>query len=233
MSVARVLTCSALFRGSGSAWSRIPWLSTLHQQCVTCTWKWWMAQTLEDFQEQFPTWKEASLRLWLWYTLYRRSELYQDWDWQIVKSRAVFARHLITPCPTLKPDNLEEGKAAHKRAEQIRRNEHSTLIVELKHCLPPEFLDGCQSTNQRPGYTKNGILKAMLMYHKHQAAVIEKQRKIIEAEAAKNAASEEESNARLIQRVQQCVAYEESRCWSRTRKAYQYVCYYQLLCLHF
>ena len=92
------------------------------------------------------------------------------------------------------------------------RNEHSTLKVELEHCLPPDFLDGCQSRNQRPGYTKNGILKAMLMYHKHQAAVIEKQRKIIEAQAAKNAALEEESNARLMQRVQQCVAYEESRC---------------------
>ena len=125
---------------------------------------------------------------------------------------------ISSPRPTLKPDNLdvdrgawymvEEGKAANKRAEQIRRNEHSTLIVELEHCLPPEFLDGCQPRNQRPGNTKNGILKAML---KHQAAVIEKQRNINEAQAAKNAALEE-SNATLMQRVQQCVAYEESRC---------------------
>ena len=115
---------------------------------------------------------------------------------------------------TLKPDDLyvdrgpqhmiEEGKAAHKRAEQIRRNEHSTLIVGLEHCLPAEFSDGCQPRNQRPGYTKNGILKAMLKYHKHQAAVIKKQRKMIDGEAAKNAALED-SNAMLMQRLQQCV----------------------------
>lgn len=111
--------------------------------------------------------------------------------------------------PTLKTENLdmdrgarhmaEEGKVAHKRAEQIRRNENSTLIAELEHCLHPEFLDGCQPRNQRPGYTKNGILKAMLRYHKHQAAMIEKQRKMIEAQAAKNAALEE-SNTTLMQR---------------------------------
>ena len=82
--------------------------------------------------------------------------------------------------PTLKPNDLdvdrgakhmiEEGKVAHKRAKQIRGNENSTLIVDLERCLPPECLDGCQPRNQRPGYTKNGILKAVLGYHKHQAA---------------------------------------------------------------
>ena len=106
---------------------------------------------------------------------------------------------------------VEEGKAAHKRAEQIRQNEISTLIVELEHCLPPEFLDGCQPRNQRPGYTKNGVLKTMLRYHKHRAAVIEQQRKLTEAQAANNAALEE-SNAMLMQRLQQCVAFKESRC---------------------
>ena len=50
---------------------------------------------------------------------------------------------------TLKPDDLDvdrrgrhmvkEGKAAHKRAEQIRRNERSVLIVGLEHCLPVNF----------------------------------------------------------------------------------------------
>ena len=78
------------------------------------------------------------------------------------------------------------------------RNEDSTLIVGLERCLPPEFLAGCQPRNQRPRYTKNVILKALLRYHKHKAAVIEKERKIIEAQAAKNAALEE-NNAMLMQ----------------------------------
>ena len=105
-----------------------------------------------------------------------------------------------------KPDAdqvVEEGKVAHKRAEQERRNERSTLITELEHCLPPKFLDGCQPRNQRPGYTKNGILRATLNYQKHQAAVIEEQLKIIEAQAAATVALKE-SNTTLVQQVQQC-----------------------------
>ena len=104
---------------------------------------------------------------------------------------------------------VEEGKAAHKRAEQIRRNEHSTLIVELEHCLPPEFLDGFSQDTKGQDIQKNGTLKAMLKYHKHQVAVIEKQLETVEAQAAKNAALEE-SKAMLMQRIQQIVAYEES-----------------------
>ena len=107
--------------------------------------------------------------------------------------RCTSSRH-----PALETDNsdvdqgvqhkVEEGKVAHKRAEQKRRNEHSSLIKELEHCIPSEYLDGCQPRNQKPGYTKNGTLKAILKYNKHQATVIEEQDKIIEAHAAANAA---------------------------------------------
>lgn len=66
--------------------------------------------------------------------------------------------------PTLKPDNsdidqtiqhkFKEGKVTHKRAEQKRRNELSSLITELEHLLPSKSLCGCQPKNQKPGYTK-------------------------------------------------------------------------------
>lgn len=121
--------------------------------------------------------------------------------------RCTSSRH-----PTLETDNsdvdqgvqhkVEEGKVAHKRAEQKRRNEHSSLIKELEHCVPSEYLDGCQPRNQKPGHTKNGTLKAMLKYNKHQATVIEEQDKIIEAQAAANAALRE-INAALMQQSQQ------------------------------
>lgn len=83
---------------------------------------------------------------------------------------------------------VDEDKVAHKRAEQKRRNELSSLIIELELWLLSEFLDGCQPRNKKPGYTKNGTLKAVLSYLKHQATVIEEQNKIIEAQAAANAA---------------------------------------------
>ena len=95
---------------------------------------------------------------------------------------------------------VEEDKVAHKRAEQKRRNELSTLIAELEICLPSEFLDGCQPPrNQKPGYTKNGTLKAVLSYLKHQATVIEEQNKINEAQAAANAALKERVEALMLQ----------------------------------
>lgn len=120
--------------------------------------------------------------------------------------------------PTLETDNsdmdlvvqhkVEEGKVAHKRAEQKRRNEQSSLITEMEHRLPSEFLDGCQPRNQKPGYSKNGTLKAMLNCHKHQATLIEDQDKIIEAQAAANAALKERYTA-LMQQCQQCGSWNE------------------------
>ena len=120
--------------------------------------------------------------------------------------------------PTLETDNsdmdlvvqhkVEEGKVAHKRAEQKRRNEQSSLITEMEHRLPSQFLDGCQPRNQKPGYSKNGTLKAMLNCHKHQVTLIEEQDKIIEAQAAANAALKERSTA-LMQQCQQCGSWNE------------------------
>ena len=43
---------------------------------------------------------------------------------------------------------VEEGRVTHKRAEQQRRKELSSLITELEHCLPSIFSDGCQPRNQ-------------------------------------------------------------------------------------
>lgn len=98
---------------------------------------------------------------------------------------------------------VKEGKVAHKRAEQKRRSELSSLIAEMEQRLPSQFLTGCQPRNQKPGYTKNGTLKAVLNYHKHQVTVIEEQDKIIEAQAAANAALKEKIAA-LMQQAQQC-----------------------------
>ncbi len=57
---------------------------------------------------------------------------------------------------TAKTDSLDgnqlvEPKVAHKRAERKRRSEFSSLITEVEHRLPPQFLEGCQHKNQRPG----------------------------------------------------------------------------------
>lgn len=79
---------------------------------------------------------------------------------------------------------VKEGKVAHKRAEQKRRNERSSLITELEHGLPPEFLDGCQPGNQKPGHTKNGILEATIKHRQHQATVIMDQAAVIKEQAA-------------------------------------------------
>ena len=154
--------------------------------------------------------------------------------------------------PTLNTDNSDvdqliqhkvgESKDAHKKAEQKRRNEGSSLITELEHCqstlrlkvllvvtkswvarhisrvfyslnlpcdshtiskevtltlrhagLPPEFLQRCQPRNQNPGYKKNGTLKALPNYHRHQAKVIEEQDRIIKAQTAANEALKEEN----------------------------------------
>lgn len=43
---------------------------------------------------------------------------------------------------------VKEDKVAHKRAEQIRRNEHSSFMAALEHCLHSDFLNGCQPTDQ-------------------------------------------------------------------------------------
>ena len=126
--------------------------------------------------------------------------------------------------PNLKTDSSDvdqviqhkvgDGKVAHKRAEQKRRNEHSTLIAELERCLPPEFLDGYRPKNQRPGFTKNGTLEAMLNYHKHQVTVIKQQLKTIEVQAAA-IVDLEERIAALMQEVRQCRAWNEPRCQHR------------------
>ena len=123
-------------------------------------------------------------------------------------TRSISPRH-----PNLKADKVdidrvvqhkvEGAKVAHKIAEQKRRNEFSSLITEVEHCLPSEYLNGCQPRNQKPGYTKNGILKAMLLYHKHQATVTEEQEKIIEAQAAAIAALQE-TLATFMQQAQHC-----------------------------
>lgn len=60
----------------------------------------------------------------------------------------------------------------------------------------------CSPRKQRPGYTKIGVLKNMLNYHKHQAAMIAEQLKVTEAQASVRAALEE-SNAVLLQQIQQ------------------------------
>lgn len=94
---------------------------------------------------------------------------------------------------------VKEDKVAHKRAEQKRRNEHSSFITALELCLPSDFLDGCQPRNQKPGYTKNGTLKAVLSFLEHQATTIEEQKKTIEAQATTIAALNERIAALMLQ----------------------------------
>ena len=134
-----------------------------------------------------------------------------------------------------------EGKVAHKRAEQKRRNETSSLITELKHRLPPQFSEGWQPRDQRDIYTKNWTLKAMLNYDKPRATVIEEKLIFIEVQAAVNAALEErnaaleeriakleERNAALKQQIQQSGTWNEPHCWLRTKKADGSVYYCQI-----
>ena len=98
---------------------------------------------------------------------------------------------------------VQEGKLAYKRAEQRHRNELSTLRAELEHCLPPKFLNWMSAKKPEAGiYEKWNIKKAMLNYHKHQAAVIEEQLETFKAQAAAKAALEE-SNVALMQQIQQ------------------------------
>ena len=94
---------------------------------------------------------------------------------------------------------VKEDKVAHKRAEQKRRNENSSSITALKLYLPSNFLDGCQPRNQKPGYTKNGTLKAVLSFLEHQATIIEEQKRLIEAQAATIAALNERVAALMLQ----------------------------------
>lgn len=61
------------------------------------------------------------------------------------------------------------------------------------------------------GYTKNGILKAMLQYHKHLDTKIEDQLEVNKAHTAANAALENR-NAASMQQVQQCWTRNEPRC---------------------
>lgn len=60
----------------------------------------------------------------------------------------------------------------------------------------------CSPRKQRPGYTKFGVLENMRNYHKHQAAMIGEQLKVIEAQVSVSAALEE-SNAVLVQQIRQ------------------------------
>ena len=48
---------------------------------------------------------------------------------------------------------VEEGRIAYKRAQRKRRNEDSSLIIELEYRLRSEFFKWIPA-NQKSGYTK-------------------------------------------------------------------------------
>lgn len=60
----------------------------------------------------------------------------------------------------------------------------------------------CSPRKQRPDYAKIGALKTVTNYHKYQAAMIGEQLRVTEAQASASAALEE-SNAVLVQQIQQ------------------------------